>query len=229
VLDPRKSKKMVNGNPSRESQKNILGVLKKSCSYACTTCNKQIFSPQSTPAHTQPRKHADDLLTPMGVGCLMEAWRCHLHAPKRVGHICSEKTHTTKKIFSAIVVVSQSLPAKHHLWIGDKEIMSRKNLPGLKKGEYLSIRPPVDLAFGTSPPLYHKSPSFSCVEKHKREQSWVSFSPVWTRKMLFVGWEEIKMPYQMSKKFLFLLGNGGDTWPDGMPRSGTMKVSSEPV
>lgn len=133
MLDPRKSKKMVNGNPSRESQKNILGVLKKSCSYACTTCNKQIFSPQSTPAHTQPRKHADDLLTLMGVGCLMEAWRCHLHAPKRVGHICSEKTHTTKKIFSAIVVVSQSLPAKHHLWIGDKEIMSRRNSPGLKK------------------------------------------------------------------------------------------------
>lgn len=97
MLDPRKSKKMVNGNPSRESQKNILGVLKKSCSYACTTCNKQIFGPQSTPARTQPRKHADDSLTPMGVGCLMEAWRCHLHAPKRVGHICSEKTHTTKK------------------------------------------------------------------------------------------------------------------------------------
>lgn len=166
MLDPRKSK-IVNRNPSRESQKNILGVLKKSCSYACTTCNKQIFGPRSTPARTQPGKHAYDSLTPMGVGCWMEAWRSHLHAPKRVGHICSEKTHTTKKIVSVIVVVPHSLPAKHHLWIGDKEIMSRRNSPGLKKGECLSIRPPVDPACRTSPPLYHRSPSFSCVEKRK--------------------------------------------------------------
>lgn len=126
----------------------------------------------------------------LGVRCWMEAWRCHLHAPKRVGHICSEKTHTTKKnllCHRCRLTISASKTSFMDWW---QRNHVTQELARAKKGKYLSIRPPVDPAFRTSPPLYHKSPSFSCVEKRKREQSWVCFSPVWTRKMSFVGWEK---------------------------------------
>ena len=147
---------------------------------------------------------------------------------KSRSHLQWKNTHN-EKIFSAIVVVSQSLPAKHHLWIGDKEIMSRRNSPGLKKAS-ISLSGLVWIWHSEQALLYITNLQASLALKNASEsKAGFLFLQYAQRKMLFVGWEEIKMSYQMSKKFLFLLGNGGDSWPDGMPRSGTMKVSSEPV